>query len=54
MMDIKQFLNEWNIMREKRSKREVSYEKYIEWKLNYGTIGDKKYEGIKKNKDREY
>jgi hypothetical protein len=23
------------MMREKRNKREISYEEYIEWKLNY-------------------
>lgn len=32
---LKRCLNEWNIMRMKRAKREISYEKYIEWKLNY-------------------
>ena len=32
----KQFINEWNIMREKRNKREITYEEYIEWKLTYG------------------
>ena len=31
----KQFINEWNVMREKRNKREISYEEYIEWKLTY-------------------
>ena len=31
----KQFINEWNVMREKRNKREITYEKYIEWKLTY-------------------
>ena len=31
----KQFINEWNIMREKRNKREITYEEYIEWKLTY-------------------
>src|SRR5574344_1773237 len=28
-------INEWNIMREKRNKREITYEEYIEWKLTY-------------------
>ena len=28
-------ISEWNIMRNKRLKREISYEEYIEWKLNY-------------------
>ena len=31
----KQFINEWNVMREKRNKREITYEEYIEWKLNF-------------------
>ena len=31
----KQFINEWNTMREKRNKREITYEEYIEWKLTY-------------------
>ena len=31
----KQFINEWNVMREKRNKRELTYEEYIEWKLTY-------------------
>ena len=30
-----QFINEWNVMREKRNKREITYEEYIEWKLTY-------------------
>ena len=31
----KQFINERNVMREKRNKREITYEEYIEWKLTY-------------------
>ena len=31
----KQFINVWNVMREKRNKREITYEEYIEWKLTY-------------------
>ena len=31
----KQFINEWNVMREKRNKRKITYEEYIEWKLTY-------------------
>ena len=31
----KQFINEWNVMREKRNKRAITYEEYIEWKLTY-------------------
>lgn len=41
LITIKSFLNEWNVMREKRAKREISYEKYIDWKLNYEIKGDK-------------
>lgn len=29
------FMKEWNEMRLKRTKREITYEEYIEWKLNY-------------------
>ena len=32
---IKRFMNEWEFMRNKRYKREISYEEYIEWKLTY-------------------
>lgn len=32
---LKRCINEWNYMKLKRSKREISYEDYIEWKLNY-------------------
>jgi transcriptional regulator with XRE-family HTH domain len=32
---IKKAIGEWNIVRNKRLKREISYEEYIEWKLNY-------------------
>ena len=35
MYFIKKGISEWNIMRNKRLKREISYEEYIEWKLNY-------------------
>ena len=31
----KQFINEWNVMREKRNKKEITYKEYIEWKLTY-------------------
>ena len=34
-LELKKFLGEWNIMRNKRMKREISYNDYIEWKLNY-------------------
>lgn len=29
------FIEEWNYMRNLRETREISYEKYVEWKLNY-------------------
>ena len=29
------FKEEWEYMRNLREKREISYEKYVEWKLNY-------------------
>ncbi len=32
---VKTFINEWEIMRNKRFKIEISYEEYIEWKLTY-------------------
>ena len=35
IVKFKRFINEWNEMREKRNKREISYEEYIEWKLTY-------------------
>lgn len=31
----KNFINEWNVMRDKRNKKEISYHEYIEWKLTY-------------------
>ena len=37
---IKKSISEWKIMKSKRAKREISYEKYIEWKLNYSIKGD--------------
>lgn len=33
--DFKDFIKEWESMRDKRKKREISYEEYIEWKLTY-------------------
>ena len=35
ILELKMFLDEWNIMRNKRTKREISYNDYIDWKLNY-------------------
>jgi len=32
---IRNFINEWDIMRSKRQKREITYNEYINWKLNY-------------------
>ena len=32
---LKKFIAEWDVVRNKRAKREISYEKYLEWKLNY-------------------
>ncbi len=36
--NFKDFINEWELMRSKRKKREISYEEYIEWKLTYEVI----------------
>lgn len=35
ILELKKVLDEWNIMRNKRMKREISYNDYIDWKLNY-------------------
>lgn len=35
---IKKFIAEWEKMKSKRNKREISYESYVEWKLNYEVI----------------
>lgn len=32
---LKKIVSEWDLMINKRAKREISYEKYIEWKFNY-------------------
>lgn len=37
---ISKFMNEWNEMRVKRNKRRITYEEYIEWKLNYEIKGE--------------
>ena len=34
-LNIDDFLDEWEKMRLKRKKRYISYEEYIDWKLNY-------------------
>ena len=35
IVTIKKIYDEWNIIKNKRIKREISYKEYIEWKLNY-------------------
>lgn len=35
VLTYKSFIDEWNVMRKKRKYREISYEEYIEWKLNF-------------------
>lgn len=35
IINIRNFINEWNIMKSKRAKREITYYEYINWKLNY-------------------
>lgn len=35
IMVLKQWQAEWEVKKKKRSKRELSYEEYIEWKLKY-------------------
>ena len=35
IIKFKEFINQWEVMRVKRLKREISYELYVEWKLNY-------------------
>jgi len=35
VLTYKRFIDEWNVMRKKRKYREISYEEYIEWKLNF-------------------
>lgn len=48
-------LREWEVMKAKRSKREISYEDYIEWKLNYSIKeGKNNYGEYKKNKTQGY
>ena len=36
---IKNFLNEWELMKIKRKKKEIRYADYIEWKLTYSLEG---------------
>jgi transcriptional regulator with XRE-family HTH domain len=35
VLTYKNFIDEWNVMRKKRKHREISYEEYLEWKLNF-------------------
>lgn len=35
IVSIRNFINEWDYMRNKRLKREITYNEYINWKLNY-------------------
>lgn len=35
IVSIRNFINEWDYMRNKRLKREITYYDYINWKLNY-------------------
>ena len=41
---LKRFFEEWNVMREKRSNYELSYDDYIEWKLQYDINKGDEYE----------
>lgn len=40
IIKIKNFIEEWTIIRNKRFKREISFEEYTEWKLNYISKGE--------------
>ena len=44
LLIIKSAFIEWNQMRNKRARREISYEEYIEWKLNFELKGEFKNE----------
>ena len=33
--NIREFINEWNKMKQKKNNRDISYYEYLEWKLNY-------------------
>ena len=35
IISIRKFINEWDCIRTKRQKREITYNEYINWKLNY-------------------
>ena len=44
---INRFLDEWNIMKNKRINKRISYEDYIEWKINYIVEEDENEENYK-------
>ena len=35
IIEIRKFINEWDQMKKKRRNREITYNEYINWKLNY-------------------
>ncbi len=37
---IRAFVNQWDLMRKKRKRREIKYADYIEWKITY-SLGDR-------------
>ena len=41
---LKRFFEEWNVMKEKRAKLELSYDDYVEWKLQYDFNKGDEYE----------
>lgn len=40
VISFKKFIDEWESMRLKRSKREITYEEYIQWKLTYEVVNN--------------
>lgn len=41
---LKRFFEEWNVMKEKRANLELSYDDYVEWKLQYDFNKGDEYE----------
>ena len=41
---LKRFFDEWNVMKEKRTNLELSYDDYVEWKLQYDFNKGDEYE----------
>ena len=41
---LKRFFEEWNVMKEKRVNLELSYDDYVEWKLQYDFNKGDEYE----------